>query len=146
MLDDTTMGLVYIAESFSDTPTSIANLNSVKDRAADLFYITFDTNLQDFDVMNRNKRMYDLSNMKEAFQSEKIQSQLATGGWFGEWDHPTPEYAGEKLSPERISNVPPLKRCFKIMRPRFTGNIVSATIQSATNDIGESFAKETLAG
>lgn len=145
-MDDTVMGLMYIAESFSDTPATISNLNPVKNAAADLFYITFDTNLQDFDVLNRNKRMYDGSNIEECIHSEKIQSQLATNGWFGEWDHPTPEIAGEKLSPERIQNVPPLKRCFKIMRPRFHSNILSATIQSATNDIGESFAKETLAG
>lgn len=145
-LEDTVMGLMYIAESFSDTPATISNLNSVRDKSADLFYITFDSNLQDFDVMNRNKRMYDRSNVEEMIKHEKIQSLLRTGGWFGEWDHPAAEIAGEKLSPERIQNVPPLKRCFKIMNPRFNGNVLSATIQSATNDIGESFAKETIAG
>ena len=39
----------------------------------DGFYITFDTNLQDFDVKNRNQRYYDAQNIWECIQSEKIQ-------------------------------------------------------------------------
>lgn len=141
-LNDTPMGYVYISESFGDS--SIKNLDSKK--TADLFYVTFDTNLQDFDVENRNKRYYDASNIMECIGSEKIQSMLRCGGWFGEFDHPAPEIAGEKLSPERIQNVPPEKRAFKIMNPKLSGNVLQATIQSAQGAVGESFGKEVLAG
>lgn len=141
--DDECLGLMYISESFS-SENSISNITTK--RTPDLFFITFDTNLQDFDVENRNKRYYDASNIWQCIQTEKIQSLLATGGWFGEFDHPAPEKAGEKLSPERIQNVPPAKRAFKIMEPRMQGNVLKAKIQSAQGEIGEGFGKEVLAG
>lgn len=141
--DDTPMGYVYVNESFA-SDSAVSNLDTNK--SADLFYVTFDTNLQDFDVLNRNHRYYDGSNIWECIQSEKIQSLLKTGGWFGEFDHPQPEKAGEKLSPERIQNVPPKYRAFKIMNPVMKGNVLTAKIQSAQGKVGEGFGKEVLAG
>jgi hypothetical protein len=79
-MEDTPLGYMYISESFS-SDSGIKNIDSK--RSNDLWYVTFDTNLQDFDVMNRNKRYYDASNIMECIQSEKIQSLLRTGGWFG---------------------------------------------------------------
>lgn len=142
-IEDSPMGLVYISESFGGDNT-VKNLD--KSKHSDLFYITFDTNLQDFDVKNRNRRYYDASNIMECIQCDKIQSLLRTGGWFGEFDHPAPEKAGEKLSPERIQNVPPKYRAFKIMNPTLVGNVLTAKIQSAQGAQGESFGKEVLAG
>ena len=141
--DDEPMGYVYINESFS-SDSGIKNIDA--SHRADLFFVTFDTNLQDFDVENRNKRFYDASNIMDCIHTEKIQSLLRTGGWFGEFDHPAPEKAGEKLSPERIQNVPPEKRAFKIMNPRLEGNVLKAKIQSAQGPVGEGFGKEILAG
>lgn len=137
------MGYVLVCESFSSDNT-IQNLDSKKN--ADIFYVTFDTNLQDFDVKNRNQRYYDLDNIWECIQTEKIQSLLKTNGWFGEFDHPQPEVVGEKLTPERVQNVPPKFRAFKIMAPRRSGNILQAKIQSAQGQVGEGFAKEIIAG
>lgn len=141
--DDEPMGYVYINESFS-SDSGIKNIDA--SHRADLFFVTFDTNLQDFDVENRNKRFYDASNIMDCIHTEKIQSLLRTGGWFGEFDHPAPEKAGEKLSPERIQNVPPEKRAFKIMNPKLVGNVLTARIQSAQGAVGEGFGKEVLAG
>lgn len=141
--EDSALGYMYVAESFS-SDNGVKNLDSK--RNADLFYVTFDTNLQDFDVENRNKRYYDASNIMECIRSEKIQSMLRNGGWFGEFDHPAPTVAGEKLSPERIQNVPPKERAFKIMSPKLVGNVLQARIQSAQGEVGEGFGKEVLAG
>ena len=141
--DNTPMGYMYISESFS-SDNGVKNIDAK--HSSDLFYVTFDTNLQDFDVENRNKRYYDASNIMDCIRSEKIQSMLRCGGWFGEFDHPAPEIAGEKLSPERIQNVPPDKRAFKIMNPRLSGNVLQAKIQSAQGAVGEGFGKEVLAG
>ena len=78
--DNTPMGFMYISEAVS----SSGIVNNIKtNRTADLFYITFDTNLQDFDVENRNRRYYDANNIMECIRGEKIQSLLKTGGWFG---------------------------------------------------------------
>ena len=155
--DDTILGCVYLSESvdvdasIDDVKKSTGFCNLVQESAGsdsgvNVFYITFDTNLQDFDVKNRNRRYYSADNIWECIQSEKIQSLLRTGGWFGEFDHPAPERADEKLSPQRIQNVPPKYRAFKIMKPHLEGNVLKAKIQSAQGGVGESFAKEVLAG
>lgn len=144
-MDDTFMGLMYINESLSPNDmSSIKNLDA--SNKMNLFIVTFDANLQDFDVMNRNRRYYDGKNIWDCIMSEKIQSLLRTGGWFGEWEHPSPERENEKLSSERIQKVPPEKRAFKIMNPRLNGNVLQAKIQSAQGEIGEGFGKEVLAG
>nr|DAR65088.1 MAG TPA: Prohead core protein serine protease [Caudoviricetes sp.] len=137
------MGFMYISESVSDN-ARVSNMNTNK--SADLFYVTFDTNLQDFDVENRNRRYYDASNVMECIKSEKIQSLLRTGGWFGEFAHPMPKTTDEKLSAERIQDVPPKERAFKIMEPKLVGNVLTAKIQSAQGEVGEGFGKEVLAG
>lgn len=142
-INDNPIGYMYVAESFS-SDNAIKNIDSK--HSNDLFYVTFDTNLQDFDVENRNRRYYDASNIMDCIRSEKIQSLLRTGGWFGEYDHPCSEYADQKLSPERIQNVPPEKRAFKIMNPKLVGNVLTAKIQSAQGPVGEGFGKEVLAG
>ena len=140
-LDD--LGLVYISESFEgDTK----NLNVHNDDSIKLFYVTFDTNLQDFDVKNRNQRYYDANNIMDCIKSERIQSLLATRGWYGEMGHPLNKYADQKLSPERIQDVPQSERAFKIMNPHLEGNVLKATIQSAQGPVGEGFGKEVLAG
>ena len=78
--DNTPMGYMYISESFNSNP-NVKNVNTT--RNPDLFFVTFDTNLQDFDVENRNHRYYDASNIMECIRSDKIQSMLQCGGWFG---------------------------------------------------------------
>lgn len=138
------MGLMYISESVNLDQNNVSNID-VYDKNS-LFYVTFDTNLQSFDVINRNQRLYKADNIWECIQQEKIQCQLRDGCWFGEFDHPTPEKKDEQLSPERIQNVPPLKRAFKIMNPHITGNLLQGKIQSAQTDIGIGFGKEILAG
>ena len=141
-MDGDNLGYVYISESVGRP--DVRNIDT--HRTPDVFYVTFDTNLQDFDNENRNHRYYDKSNIWDCIQTEKIQSLLRTGGWFGEFDHPVPTVAGEKLSPERIQNVPPDMRAFKIMDPQMNGNVLTAKIQSAQGARGESFGKEVLAG
>jgi hypothetical protein len=136
-------GLMYISESV--TGDKLVSNMDVYDKNK-IFYVTFDTNLQSFDVINRNQRMYKADNIWECIQQEKIQCLLRDGCWFGEFDHPTPERKDEQLSPERIQNVPPVKRTFKIMNPKLTGNLLQGKIQSAQTDIGIGFAKEILAG
>lgn len=143
--NDGNLGLVYISESFENSDVRNIRTNN-STNGVDLFYVTFDTNLQDFDVKNRNQRYYDGNNIWDCIQSERIQSLLKTGGWFGEFEHPQSDIDGQKLSPERIQNVPPEKRAFKIMKPYIDGNVLKATIQSAQGEIGEGFGKEILAG
>lgn len=138
------MGLVYISENSVGDASSISNIDTYSKNG--LFYVTFDTNLQSFGDINRNQRSYIADNIWECIQSEKIQCLLRDGCWFGEFNHPTAEYKDKPLSPERIQDVPPLLRTFKIMNPKIVGNLLQAKIQSAQTDIGRDFAREILAG
>lgn len=137
------LGLMYISEEVSGEKM-VSNVDTYNKNG--IWYVRFDTNLQSFDVMNRNHRMYTADNIWSCIMQEKVQCLLRDGCWFGEWDHPTPEKKDEQLSPERIQNVPPEKRAFKIMNPKRVGNLLQGTIQSAQNEIGISYGKEILAG
>ena len=144
--NDEPMGYVYVNESTS-TNNAVTNITESGSAGTDsLFYVTFDTNLQDFDVENRNHRYYDATNIMDCIKSERIQSLLNSNGWFGEFDHPDAELNGQALSPKRLQNVPPDRRAFKIMQPHLVGNILKAKIQSAQGVVGEGFGKEVLAG
>lgn len=142
-IDESPLGFAYISESCICNE-SVGNLDVNKSN--DLFFVTFDANLQDFDVENRNHRYYDAQNIWQCIQTEKIQSLLRTGGWFGEFEHPIPILKSDEFSPQRIRNVLPEKRAFKIMNPFLSGNKLKAKIQSAQGEVGEGFGKEVLAG
>lgn len=143
--DNDPMGFVYVCESFGGD-SSISNMDIDKSKGPELFFVTFDTNLQDFDVKNRNQRYYDGQNIWECILTEKIQSLLKTNGWFGEFDHPTPEIQGQKLTPERVQSVPPKYRAFRIMAPALRGNLLQAKIQTTQNSIGKEMAGEIITG
>jgi len=139
------MGYVYISENtLADQHRKVSNIDTFNKDG--VFYIRFDTNLQSFGDMNRNQRSYIGDNIWQCIQADKIQCLLRDGCWFGEFDHPTPEFKGQQLSPERIQTVPPKYRCFKIMRPKLVGDLLQSTVQSAQTDIGIGWAKEILAG
>jgi hypothetical protein len=142
---NTDMGYVYISENaLADQHKLAKNIDTFNKDG--VFYITFDTNLQSFGDINRNKRSYIGSNIWECIQAPKIQALLRDNCWFGEFDHPTPEYKGQQLSPERMQTVPPKYRCFKIMKPRIVGDLLQAKVQSSQTDIGIGWGKEILAG
>lgn len=139
------MGYVYISENtLADDRKLVSNIDTFDKNG--VFYVVFDTNLQSFGDINRNQRTYQLDNIWSCIMQPKIQALLKDKCWFGEFDHPTPEYKGQQLSPERMQTVPPKYRCFKIMNPRRSGDLLQATVQSAQNDIGVGWAKEILAG
>lgn len=139
-------GFMLTCETAIDESNSMVN-NIVSYRPkVNVYYITFDANLQDFDVMNRNRRFYDKANVWNHIMGEKIQDLLRTGGWFGECGHPISYFKEKDLSLARVLDVPFKERAFKIMDPKINGNILSAKIQTACNNIGESMAKEVIAG
>jgi hypothetical protein len=94
--DESPLGYAYISESCCLCNESVNNIDVNKSN--DLFFITFDANLQDFDVENRNHRYYDAQNVWQCIQTEKIQSLLRTGGWFGEFEHPIPILKSDEFS------------------------------------------------
>lgn len=140
------IGWVYIAEETSPIENTVTNLRYT-DRNG-VTYAEFDTCLQTFSEMNRNRRQYlsdNISNMIS--KSERIQTMLRDNAWFGEMDHPTQQFQNSPLTPERISAIWMPNRSHKILNPEIRGNELSARIQTSSGtEAGRGMASEIIQG
>ena len=137
--------LFYVAEQTSPDDNKIENLQ-VKNGPGSTWWVEFDTCLHVFEFMNRNTRQYLGDNCMECIGTEKIQSQLANNGWYGEQDHPFPLIDGQKLSEKRIRTIYLPNRSHKIINPQRKGDRLFAHIESAANDVGKGFRDEVVQG
>lgn len=140
--------LAYISEQTSypsDYKTSFGY--EVHERGP-RFYLTFDAVLQSFGVLNRNRRMYEASNVMERINNDDyIQTMLRQNSWMGEIDHPAPQYAGQELAMNRIANPNPEKTSHYIRKPRLNGNLLEAHIQTdSSNENGMNMAIKIVDG
>lgn len=112
------------------------------------FYVMFEAVLQSFMVMNRNKRMYDLSNILNCINTDPyIQDQLRKNSWMGCIDHPAPMFQGQELTMQYIGNVDPKMTSHYIRKPRAEGNLLVADIQTdSSNKHGMNMAIKIVDG
>lgn len=144
-LPEQDMGFVYIAEQTSPDVNTVSHLD-VHDENG-IFYVDFESCIHSFDVMNRNTRMYEASNINECLQTERIQHFLSHGGWFGEQNHPTPKYKNNPLSPERIQDIDMSNTSHKMLNPHIEKNLLVSRIQSdAGTAAGMNLAKKMVQG
>ena len=142
---DETMGMVFIEEQTSPDQNVVKNLD-VYDKNG-IFYVDFETCLHSFDVMNRNSRMYEASNIGECLQTERIQSYLNHGGWFGEMNHPTSKYKDRPLSSERIQDIDMGNTSHKMLNPHIEKNLLVSRVQSDSGTkAGMNLAKKMVQG
>lgn len=142
---DENMGMVFIEEQTSPDQNTVKNFDVVDKNG--VFFVDFETCLHSFDVINRNSRMYEGSNIEECLQTERIQSYLSHGGWFGEMNHPTPEYKDKPLSPERIQDICMSNTSHKMLNPHIEKNLLVSRVQSdAGTDAGMNLAKKMIQG
>ena len=143
---DKPMGFIFVSERSNMDNRDISSID-IYDKHG-VFFVSFEAVLHSFGVMNRNQRMYVGENVWEAItSSEKIQSCLADSGWFGEMNHPTQYYKSAELTPQRLQDIDMNNRSHKIMRPRLSGNLLKAHIETASGtDSGVGFAKEIIQG
>lgn len=146
LLKDTNMGSIFISEKSNMDCRDISSVDVVNKNG--VFYVSFDSTLHSFEVMNRNNRQYLAENVWKCItESEKIQSWLADNAWFGEMNHPTQYYKNQELTPERLQDPAMENRSHKIMRPKIVGNLLQAHIETASGtDVGVGFAKEIIQG
>ena len=139
------LGFVYIEEQTSPQ-MNIANNMDVHDKNG-VFFVSFESCLHSFDVMNRNNRMYKAANIDECLKTERIQSYLSHGGWFGEMNHPTSPYKDRPLSPERIQDIDMTNTSHKMLNPHIEGNCLVSKIEtdSGTN-AGMNLARKMVQG
>ena len=139
------LGFMYMAEQTSPEENSVSNL-SFTDKAG-VTFCQFNTVLHTFRTMNRNKRQYLAENVQERLNDERIQCELRDNAWYGEQDHPMQLTTDAKLTPERVRNIYLPNRSHKIMNPLIKGDILTATIQTASGtEAGRGFACEILQG
>ena len=139
------MGFMYIAEQTSPEDYKITNMDVVNKNG--VFFVKFDTCLQSFEVINRNNRQYLMSNIRDCFQTERLQALLADNALYGEMDHPLQEFKNQPLTPERINTIEMSRRSHKIMNPDFKNNMLYAHIETASGtEAGRGFASEIIQG
>lgn len=112
------------------------------------FFLIFDSCLQSFGVMNRNKRAYIAENIMDKINNDEyIQTQLRNNSWIGELDHPTATIANTELSTLRVGNPDPKVSSHYIRKPHLAGNLLRATIQTdSATDEGNNFAIKVVDG
>ena len=139
------IGWVYIAEETSPSENTVINLKTTNNDG--ILFAEFDTCLQTFEEINRNKRQYLAKNLQEAMRSERITTLLRDNAWYGEMDHPTQQFQNSPLTPERIAAIWMPNRSHKILNPVFRGNELTARIQTASGtEAGRGMAAEIIQG
>lgn len=144
-MKDRDLGYVYIAEETSPTSYKVQNIDVV-DKSGVLF-VKFKACLQSFDVMNRNGRRYIKENVMQNLQTERIQSLIRDGKFYGECDHPQSYVKDQQLSSERINTIKMDNTTHRMLNPHCEGNLLVSNIESDSGtEVGVGLAKKMIQG
>jgi hypothetical protein len=133
--EDSRIAAYIISEAVSD-PAPVTNMKVIDQQG--LFYLRFDTHLQDFNVLNRNKRMYMGSAMVPSLNAEHIMELQGKKSWFGEAGHP------DSNDPKRILTIDPKLISHRIVSHNATHQGCSGTIETLDTKHGREMTKLIL--
>lgn len=133
--DSNKVAAYMITESVSD-PSKVDNLKVINENG--LFYLRFEAKLQDFNVFNRNKRMYMGEAMIPSLQAEHIVELQSKGSWCGEAGHPDSE------DPKRILTINPALVSHRIVSHTVTNECCCGVIETLDTDHGRNMTKLIL--
>ena len=119
-------GYCFIMESSNNT--SIDKCRFISRHG--ISYAEFDMNIMTFDTTNRNGRRYNMQNIVQNLNTERIKHYLAKGGWFGEGDHPIQFYENLKYTPQRLKNIDMDRTAWKFLNPHVEGNRLVSKVQT----------------
>ncbi|MMZ42311.1 hypothetical protein D1872_38320 [compost metagenome] len=106
-----------------------------------LFYLRFDTVLQEFDALNRNKRIYAGTPMQQSLNAPHLVELRAKKTWKGEAGHPLSNES------QRILTIDPKLTSHKINSIQVNGNILHGQVETLDdNAYGTQFTKNILQG
>lgn len=127
-----------ILESMTD-PVKPKNLQ-VMDKN-NLFFVRFETVLQEWDVFNRNRRKYTSSAMAESLQAPHLVELLKKKALLGEAGHPMTEDV------KRILTIDPKLTCYRINSWNTNGNFLRGNVETLDDGLyGTQFTKNILQG
>lgn len=128
-----------IMESVAD-PVKPTNVEVVDKNG--LFYVRFDTTLQSFECLNRNRRIYSGDAVMKGLERDHVQELIQNKTWFGEAGHPS---SGSDMG--RICTIDPKLISHKITSYRREGNLLKGTVETLDNgSYGNQFTKNILQG
>lgn len=140
------VALMYLAEQTSPEDYKLSEVKITEKLGAT--WASFVAILHSFDVMNRNRRMYDSDNTwKSLMSNERIQDALRKRGWFGEMDHPGQNFTNMALTAERVQKIDMGNRSHIILNPRRQGNLLIADIETCPGtEAGLGMARDIVRG
>lgn len=142
----TNLALVYLAEQTSPSDYDVKNL-TIFDKIGATF-ASFEACLHSFDVLNRNRRMYDGNNIWECIEkSDRIQDSLKKHCWGGECDHPGQDFENAKLTAERVQKIQMPNISHIIVKPEMRNGMLVSTIETYSGtDVGMGMCRAMAQG
>lgn len=92
-----------------------------------LFYVKFKTVLQEFNVMNRNRRIYESLCMDNSLHAPHVQELMRKKSWFGEAGHP------HSNDVARILTIDPKLISHRVNNININGNILKGEVETLDN-------------
>ena len=128
----------YLVTETTSEPATVRDVQ-VFDKNS-LFYIRFDATLQDFNVKNRNGRIYMGDAMIPSLQADHIMELQRNGSWYGEAGHPMVEDV------KRILTIDPKLISHRIVKHNVDRYKCTGTIETLDTFYGKQMTKNTLQG
>lgn len=129
--DNTLYILSECAVNPEDMKINILNESSININGEKRKFITIDTTLQSFEVMNWNQRIYGGNLVMDAIDNDgMIQNDIKKGQWIGEYGHPL------DLTPRRQMIIYPPTSSHRILNYRRQGNLLCGHVQTLANEMG----------
>lgn len=140
------VALMYLAEQTSPEDYNVKNLHIEEKFGA--VWATFEAILHSFDVLNRNRRMYDGDNVWTCIKTyDRIQDALRKHGWYGERDHPGQNFTNMALTAERVQKIEMGNRSHIIVNPYRKNNLLISQIETcAGTEVGQGMARDIIQG
>lgn len=126
-----------IMESVSE-PARVSNVEFFDKN--NLFYLRFETSLQDFNIKNRNNRIYMGSAMIPSLNADHILELEKKGSWFGEAGHPMTDDV------KRILTIDPKLISHRIVKHTVNNNGCHGTVETIDSEYGRQMTKNVLQG
>jgi hypothetical protein len=106
-----------------------------------MFFVKFDTTLQEFNKQNRNRRNYAGGPMSESLQAPHISELVQKKTWLGEAGHP------HSTDVARILTIDPKLTSHRINNFRIEGSFLKGEVETLDNGIyGTQMTKQILQG
>lgn len=131
--------VAYLIMEATSEPTKPSNLKVIDKN--NLFFLRFETILQEFNVQNRNKRIYMSGPMMESLKAPHLMELMMKKSWKGEAGHPMTDDV------KRILTIDPKLTSHKINNISFSGNFLKGEVETLDDNAhGTQMTKNILQG